>query len=564
MTKRTLLKSIRFGAWCCLIVTATFGFAGLMGWIFGVVDFLRLSDSHSPIQPTPALMLLTLAGAALTYGRLKRNVFSGASSFLVLAIAVSELLGFLGLTGFNFVASDLFRSLIDHGLQPMRTPANTAIALAAAAFGITSLNLPHLNLNVRQFLAAIGGTICAAMGAITVVAYLSGDAIVYRWNGSADVALFAAAGCFFCGSGLLMMLWLERDTADLPKWMPVPISLGFFIEFLILWISLNQHATEGFKPPSLALGLGFMASLLIGIAVHLARSNFDRRRDLEQINNSLEMEMSQRRAAEEKLLEQQSQTAYLSRLKALGEMAGGIAHEINNPLMIISGRVFQLKHNASKNHLDRKEVISTCEKIGVTVERIAKIVENLRIFSGDGSAPASDKPAKIRNVIDTVLSLCQEKLNSKGIEIRITGIDSVKEEIAGDPVKISQVILNLVSNSLTAVSALPDKWIHIAANIDEAPQKTPDESSAKKIALRITDSGQGIPANLAQKIFQPFFTTNEIGSGTGLGLSVARGIIESAGGTIRLDTASPHTSFVITLPLARGNVNPHEKQPHVA
>jgi signal transduction histidine kinase len=105
-------------------------------------------------------------------------------------------------------------------------------------------------------------------------------------------------------------------------------------------------------------------------------------------------------------------------------------------------------------------------------------------------------------------------------------------------VQIAQVLLNLIRNSCDAIERGAEKWIRIAVT------RLPDS-----IEISVSDSGRGIPENVREKIFQPFFTTKEVGRGTGLGLSVSKGIVEAHGGTITLDTKSTHTRFVVTLPL---------------
>ena len=108
--------------------------------------------------------------------------------------------------------------------------------------------------------------------------------------------------------------------------------------------------------------------------------------------------------------------------------------------------------------------------------------------------------------------------------------------------QISQVLINLLNNSFDAVTGLPVRYIRISA-------RPIHEAENDKVEMSIVDSGPKIPAELSERIFQPFFTTKGVGKGTGLGLSLSKGIIEAHDGTIRLDTASRETRFVITLPV---------------
>jgi C4-dicarboxylate-specific signal transduction histidine kinase len=107
-------------------------------------------------------------------------------------------------------------------------------------------------------------------------------------------------------------------------------------------------------------------------------------------------------------------------------------------------------------------------------------------------------------------------------------------------VPISQVLINLIGNSCDAIQGQKDKWIKISAEIKD-----------ENVFLSVTDSGNGIPALLQEKIFQPFFTTKAIGQGTGLGLSISKGIINSQNGNLTLDTQCKNTKFVIQLPKSK-------------
>jgi C4-dicarboxylate-specific signal transduction histidine kinase len=106
------------------------------------------------------------------------------------------------------------------------------------------------------------------------------------------------------------------------------------------------------------------------------------------------------------------------------------------------------------------------------------------------------------------------------------------------PTQLSQVLLNLLSNAFDAVSALSEKWVRLTVTQEE-----------QKLIIKVIDSGNGIPSDIAEKIMQPFFTTKVIGKGTGLGLSISRGIIESHEGALFYDPSEKNTTFVIELPI---------------
>jgi signal transduction histidine kinase len=111
------------------------------------------------------------------------------------------------------------------------------------------------------------------------------------------------------------------------------------------------------------------------------------------------------------------------------------------------------------------------------------------------------------------------------------------QEVFGNSIQISQVILNLLNNAFDAIQDATDKWIKIQTYIEHG-----------QVQIRVTDCGHGISNEVAKKIMQPFFTTKPIGKGTGLGLSISKGIVEAHQGKLTIDTESKNTCFVITLP----------------
>lgn len=224
-----------------------------------------------------------------------------------------------------------------------------------------------------------------------------------------------------------------------------------------------------------------------------------------------------------------------SKMVVLGEMAGGIAHEINNPLSIISMNISMLQEMmvAAQSDPERcKKMLSTVQS---TTDRIAKIVAGLLHFARE----STDDPfitVKIKSVLDETLSFCAEKLKKRRVDLTILPFDE-KLEIECSPVQISQVLLNLISNSTDAVEGTLVKTITI--NIGDR---------GHFIEISISDTGSGIHPKIVDKIMQPFITTKDAGKGTGLGLSISKGIVEKHKGNLRLDWRAENTTFVISLP----------------
>jgi len=230
----------------------------------------------------------------------------------------------------------------------------------------------------------------------------------------------------------------------------------------------------------------------------------------------------------------QESLVYSSKMVALGEMAGGIAHEINNPLTIIKGHADRIRMILRKTD-DSESIASSVEQICGTVDRISKIIQGLKNFSRDSTEVAFE-PNTLIDVIQDSLSFCQEKLKNQSISIEVEGDFSL--QVLCSRVQISQVIVNLIINSSYAIQKLPEKWIRIELSRVGLQAK-----------MSVTDSGPGIGPEIRMKIMDPFFTTKPIGEGTGLGLSISRGILENHSGRLVLDEKSKHTKFDLILPL---------------
>jgi len=232
---------------------------------------------------------------------------------------------------------------------------------------------------------------------------------------------------------------------------------------------------------------------------------------------------------------------HASKMATLGEMAGGVAHEINNPLTIIIGYLKILKLELSKMMFGQKDrILSMITDIDKTAKRIGEITQGLYLFSRDATLDNLNQ-IPVNHLIHTTVSFCLEKFKNNNISLRIED-NSVDAYIYGNETLLGQALLNLLNNAYDAVKVQNPKWIDITTMIN---------TQNSRIEIRIRDSGQGIPVENHHKIMQPFFTTKEVGTGTGLGLSISLGIVREHGGDLFLETDSCHTCFVISLPQGR-------------
>lgn len=224
-----------------------------------------------------------------------------------------------------------------------------------------------------------------------------------------------------------------------------------------------------------------------------------------------------------------------SKFSALGEMAGSIAHEINNPLAIITGFCSRIIRMAANEEMSRPEIVATTERILNTAHRIDRIIQSLRLVSRDGERDAKQEVA-LGDILNEVITLSETALVHSNISLRLDQFDK-NQKVTVRFVQIVQVLLNLLNNSIAAIAQLSDRWIEFRT-----------ESDGQFVHIYVTDSGEGIAPDLCDKIMEPFFTTKELGKGSGLGLSISKGIIESHNGTFTLVRSATHTTFKISLP----------------
>lgn len=249
----------------------------------------------------------------------------------------------------------------------------------------------------------------------------------------------------------------------------------------------------------------------------------------------IENNLTERKETEKLIAEQRAQMFTAFKMSALGEMAGGIAHEINNPLAILQLRAKQIELLAKPNVTNKEQLIAAAESIHSTTGRIAAIVRALRAIARDGSRdPFVSTPVK--SLIADTLELCAARFQQHDINLTVKSFaDSL--EISCRPAEILQILLNLLNNALAAVENLSEKWVEVSVY-----------DGGETLQISVTDSGLGIPIPMQERIFQPFVTTKPVGSGTGLGLSICKALALDHSGDLSLDDRCPNTRFVLTLP----------------
>ena len=243
-------------------------------------------------------------------------------------------------------------------------------------------------------------------------------------------------------------------------------------------------------------------------------------------------DITERKRVEAQLQHQREVLYQNEKLTALGTMAAGIAHEMNNPLGIITTRIEVMLLDAEQQQLP-PQVLEDLQVLHRASQRVARIAGSLRSFARH--TPGDRVPLDLNAVVEESLQLMQKPLAADNVHI-VASLDRALAPILGDATALHQVLMNLLTNAREAMPAGGQ------VRIETAPAERPGW-----IRLLVADTGEGIPAEDVSKIFDPFFTTKR--TGTGLGLSVTYGIIQEHGGTVDVQSRpGAGTTFILSFP----------------
>ncbi|SKC47179.1 sensor histidine kinase [Paraburkholderia hospita] len=270
----------------------------------------------------------------------------------------------------------------------------------------------------------------------------------------------------------------------------------------------------------------------------------ERTADLSQANEQLTKEVSERTRAEQELRAAHDELIQASKLAALGQMAAGITHELNQPLAALRGfsdntRVFLERgdHESAKENL---------EAIAALTERMGKITNQLKLFVG--RARPRNARAGVARALRNVLALLQKRLQGVTVEVSLIdegaapvrfNLDSDDPKLVAhcEDLRLEQVLINLLGNALDAVAGMPAPRIAIDV-----------QTSQESLAIIVSDNGPGIPDDVLPRLFEPFFTTKEMGQGLGLGLAICSSIARDCGGSlVARNNAQGGAEFMLTL-----------------
>jgi C4-dicarboxylate-specific signal transduction histidine kinase len=292
----------------------------------------------------------------------------------------------------------------------------------------------------------------------------------------------------------------------------------------ILGFSIFVYLTIGSSGQSI-LFVSFLFLIFLIKSANISYKNY-----LKTIQLSLELES--KLDLEKQLQSQKEKLVSQSQMASIGEMASGVAHEINNPLTVINGSIFSIIKSLKKSNSVDEKVFERCDEIVKTTRRVSEIISALQDFSTNTTNNDAEE-VSVKSLITNVVNLFKEKLDSNNIKLEINHFNN-DFNINCNKNEVSQVLFNLLINSIYFVSKLDTKWIRFETSIED-----------KSFVIKVIDSGDGINQDIQEKILEPFFSTKDIGEGSGLGLSSSIGVLRKNNAQLSIDHKTQNTTFII-------------------
>lgn len=252
------------------------------------------------------------------------------------------------------------------------------------------------------------------------------------------------------------------------------------------------------------------------------------------------IDITDSKKAEQERLHLQEQAALAQRLTSLATMSAGIVHEINQPLNALKVTADAILYWYRKGRpIDVPKVIRDLERISAYAARIDEIIKHVRFLAADDEAHHPDELCDLNDAVDGALHLMGGQLSAHGITV-ITELDPALPQVRGSQSRFEEVIINLLRNAMDALDSVSrsDKKIRCSTR-----------RSGDRVVLEISDNATGIPDEIKERIFDPFFSGKSAGRSLGLGLALAQSVVSRCGGEISVhDNEQGGATFVVTFP----------------
>ncbi len=312
-------------------------------------------------------------------------------------------------------------------------------------------------------------------------------------------------------------------------------------------IEINTSSRAEGSSKKMQYWISFIAiCFLVGILIMYLRSSRDLNNRLTTSKESLEQEIKERQHAQEQALTHQAELAHVARLSTMGEMASGLAHELNQPLSAIHTYVQGCIRRINMGNTDLDAIVNALQLTAQQADRAGGIIRRLRSFVRKGESHKTY--SEINQIISEVTGFLETQLKNKQVNL-ILDLEEDLPPVLADIIQIEQVLINLLKNGIESMSGIEKPSIIVSTR----------RSNHKYIELCVIDSGHGISEDKLKRIFNPFFTTKN--SGMGMGLSISSSIIEAHDGKLYAENNTEQGArFCLTLPISEEHLGSNNNE----